>query len=535
MADKTIPDLTTASLNTAYYFPFAVDAATEANKSTIGSLADFYKMQYIDRQIGTTTVDPIGITYGGWGIHGNLLITGKFHASGTGYFDSIIAGSVESITIGNNTSHVVSGPSSVIQNASYCSIFGGYGSLIKHSASSSSIIAGSNNVLEAGSIESVCLGGENNNVGGSRSCVLGSSNSTSSGFSCFSAGSSNSEAFGVYNSIIGSRETSILGPSENCFCVASYNSYISGMVLSSSIIGGTNNKITGNSYNSTIVGGNNCSVFSKRNLSTSNVGSIIGSASCIVDVGIFSSILGSSSSFISGNVSSIIGSISSTISGDTSFVFGSSNSIVKTLGLSYGGIIGGTHNVVSGSGIIVLGGNNNTVFARNSYVSAINANVPSNLKGVHILGDSLTTLKSPKRSDSIAFFFTGGATVSGGSLEVEKTGAFYGGVVMGTGKTVITALTGISTIPTFGIAPDSYSGYAISAPGVNTGDFVTITLQTYSGAAFGLPDGNLICFTPQPYFDQIRFYLYNPPGPSSISPPPNVRWLSYKTTLLDQI
>lgn len=452
MADKTIPDLTTASLNTGYYFPFAIDASTEASKSAIGSLADFYKLQYIDRQIGTTTVDPIGITYGGWGIHGNLLVTGKFHASGTGYLDSIIAGSVSSITVGDPTSHVIGGTSSVIQNAPFCSIFGGVGSLIKVGSTQCSVLGGLNNVVESYTNRGVVLGGESNTAGGTNSASIG-------GILNNSTGSNSAIMAGNGNDLLGSSDSVILGGMDNI---------ISGCTYSFATCG----------QNSRIFSSDYCSNF----LSNSTV---------IRD-------------------------------------FSKQSSAV-------GGI--GSSEIIQSTGSMILNGFNNILSGQKSFILGASAVIPPQYNGIYILADSRTvgTRRQGKQNDSITLHFSGGAIVSGSSLEVERSGVFYGGVVMGTGKAVITASTGIATIPTFGIAPDAYSGYAISAPGVNTGDFVTISLQTYSGSAFGLPDGNLICFTPQPYFDQIRFYLYNPPGPSSISPPPNVRWLSYKTTLLGQI
>jgi hypothetical protein len=747
MADKTIPALTTASLQTGYFLPFAINTSTEANKTSIDSFARFIYENYIVAQPPPYYTDSLSVNYGGYGVFGNLYASGKFHSRGTGYFDSISAGSINGNTIGSPSAHIIGGPACVIQNSPYSVILGGAGTLIKTNVNGSVFAGGgNNNIVESDSAYSAVIAGTDNHLSGNYSvCIGGSLNATNNQY-CGTFGGLLNSASNLYGGIIGGNSNEIVNASasasnsvivganlsaisgsvssvicgggeqrisqssnysfvgggyrnlargtynailagEDCdisgtlaAIVGSNTSIISGGTTSrSAIIGGTTNKILGAVTQAVILGGTTNSIFGSAGLIagsntaalgvnsnyssaisslSSNVsgnyssilggqgngigiadyavvvggssntvrssctraallggttnhiiagteGAIVGGTQCLLS-GTQSSIIGGSVNTIGSNSSfctilggnnnsiyssadrnSILGGTSNLISDATqrsSIVAGNSNTIAistssaviigsdtnslagsvsilaattnsASTGINAfvlggvrntisgssstairGGIIGGSDNILSGfHGGIFLGDANKVLAQRAATFGGTLITIPSNHAGAYVFGDSRTIARTSKCGDSATFHFASGVTISGSNLEVERTGAFYGGVCMGTGRMVMTAISGSASISTLGISPGAYSGFAVSAPGVRTGDFVVISQNSYSGSTFGDAANTLITFNPQAFQDQIRFYMFNPSGPSSVAPNPRLDWVVFKTSPLGAI
>lgn len=563
MADKTIPGLTTASLQTGYFLPFAINTSTEANKTTVDGIARFIYENYIAAQPAPYYTDSISVNYGGYGVFGNLYASGKFHSRGTGYFDSISAGSINGNTIGNPNAHIIAGPSSIIQNSPYSVILGGQGGLIKHNPPNggSVIIGGVSNTIESSSYN-VILGGTSNTLSGLNSVILGGESNITYNTHCGIVGGLLNSLSGMYGTIVGGNSNTNF--SNNSSIVGSNLSTIATGPVSSAIVAGGEHSITttanycfiGGGYRNTLLGIYNGAV-SSTDCFTSGVGATIVASN-------LSNISGASTSrsvIIGGTSQSIIGNIANAaiIAGNNNLISGTAGVIAggnaSSLGntSSYASIISSQSSINLGSYSVVYGGDshlitnvtNAAIIAGNAskvsgnygvILGARNAHISSSQAGATILGDSNTTnAKYAKAANSLSLHYAGGVVVSGSSFEVERTGAFYGGVCMGTGRMVMTAISGSASISTLGISPGAYSGFAISAPGARTGDFVVISQTSYSGSTFGDAANTLLTFNPQAFQDQIRFYMFNPSGPSSVAPNPRLDWVIFKTSPLGAI
>lgn len=292
-------------------------------------------------------------------------------------YSAILSG--DKNTASFNFNLVTGGESNITSTGAYATVING----LQNSATGQYSAVFNGNLNIASALQSFVLDGYSNTASGARSFVLnGGNNSVGATFSSIGGGISNVinagathsritggslntiHLAGIYSIILGgsgnqiSASNVLMGPATDGYSQSNYtiigtgpNHTIGTSSTFSTIINGTTNAIANSSLSSLIGSGNNHT--------------IDGSNSVILD-GNTNSITGNTSTVLNGNSNIITANFS---------IIGSGNNNTISGGISYGVILDGYNNTVSGIGSFIGDGYNNTVSGL--YSSILNGNFNS--------------------------------------------------------------------------------------------------------------------------------------------------------------
>jgi hypothetical protein len=254
---------------------------------------------------------------------------------------TILAGTGNVINSTSNNSGIFVGSYNTIDDSDRVVILGGYQNTIS-GHTDASIIAGTGNTINDGQGEIIIGGTDNTIANAPRSIIIGGENITLNGVSnAVSIGGrfNNADSGGIgrasyeflgggeYNSIDGSKSSSIIAGTGNTVNVDHYGG----------IFGGRDNTINsggGDSFDNTIIGGQGNFVGTNLIFNTSSGNTTVGGTSNVVLNSHFSSIIGGRDNKISSNQpisSSIIGGDSNQISGASRSVIIGGSGITATV------------------------------------------------------------------------------------------------------------------------------------------------------------------------------------------------------------